>query len=228
MGYKNKSHNITELKQNPRSTMSLYACLHRFIIFPLVVYIAHYFMPVPSDNQVNWRHYIFAHTIFSWFHDYAVPLIEQCVHGKSIVVDMSILLILFILMLYFYVISYVTIVVIEPDRYLTTFIMFSKEKNQYTKLYKELNGSPPPNVYILNFRYNNIYECSICMDEFCKLSHGNESILHCGHRYHSSCLRQWELQQFHDDPYSNYHCPLCNSQYIWMKKYQYIYTIQHC
>ena len=202
--------------------------LDRFFIFPLTICLLHYFWPIPADNQVTWRHYIFSHMLYSWYWDFAVPFINAHFYDQSILADICILLILFMLMTCWYWICYAIIVVFEPDRYLTTFIMSSKENHQYNILYKKLNGPPPPNVYALNFRYNNIYDCGICMDEFCILSHGNETLLHCGHRYHSSCLRQWELQQFYDYPYLNYHCPVCKREYDWTQKYHYIYTIQHC
>ena len=47
-------------------------------------------------------------------------------------------------------------------------------------------------------KYNNIYNCIICIDKFCKIKYGKEDILHCGHRYYSLCLRKWEIKQFND------------------------------
>ena len=63
------------------------------------------------------------------------------------------------------------------------------------------------------------------MDEFCKLIHGEETILSCGHRYHHHCLRHWEVEQCKNNPYIEYKCPLCQQHYTWREKYIYTYTI---
>ena len=101
--------------------------------------------------------------------------------------------------------------------------MIKMENHRYNYLYKALNGPPPSKVYELNFQFDNIYECGICIDKFCKLQNGDESILKCGHRYHELCLREWELIQFKNNPYSSYQCPLCRKEYGWRDKYNYIY-----
>ena len=95
----------------------------------------------------------------------------------------------------------------------------------YDYSYQIINGPVPPNVYQLNFKYDNIYNCGICIDPFCKISHGDECILSCGHRYHSDCLRKWELEQFNKNPYHLYQCPSCRQSYNWHQKWNYTYTL---
>ena len=116
---------------------------------------------------------------------------------------------------------------VRPDDRFFAWILSSIENHKYDDLYKILNRSPSPKIYESNFKYNNIYNCYICIDEFCKLWYGNEAILHCGHRYHSNCLRKWELEQFRNNPYAYYKCPMCQKLYDWKQKYQYIYTIKY-
>ena len=95
----------------------------------------------------------------------------------------------------------------------------------YEYLYPIINGPVPPNVYQLNFQYNNIYECHICLDPFCKLSYGDECVLKCGHRFHSGCLREWELNQLYTNHHESYKCAICQTSYNWHDKWEYKYTI---
>ena len=98
------------------------------------------------------------------------------------------------------------------------------KKHKYSQYYQSQNGQPPPNVYQLNFQYNNIYNCAICIDQFCPATQGRETILHCGHRYHSKCLSKWQYQQFENYQYIQW-CPICRQQYDWTQKYDYVYAI---
>ena len=97
----------------------------------------------------------------------------------------------------------------------------------YKYIYQIIMDEPvPPNVYQLNFYYQNIYECHICWDPFCRLSHGDESVLQCGHRFHADCLREWELVQLYRDPYGGCKCPTCQQPYDYKReKWNYRYTI---
>ena len=120
---------------------------------------------------------------------------------------------------------YVSMELIKLDEILLRLLLSFHENLYYGKLYETRNSSIPQNVYSLNFRYDNIYECNICLNPFCKILHGNEVIVKCGHRYHKDCLRSWELKQFHDNVYGLYKCPTCRSEYNWKSKWNYIYTL---
>ena len=58
-------------------------------------------------------------------------------------------------------------------------------------------------------------DCGICLDP---LSQEQQTILHCGHRYHHSCLRQWELEQY-DMNLNRYRCAYCQRSYRWTQKW---------
>ena len=88
-----------------------------------------------------------------------------------------------------------------------------------------LNGAPPSNVYRLNFQYNNIHNCIICVDEFCPITPGTETILHCGHRYYTHCSFRWQDEQFCCNFQHKQWCPICHQQYNWKQRYYYIYAI---
>ena len=72
-------------------------------------------------------------------------------------------------------------------------------------------------AYAKNFQYNNIKQCDICKESF-ELSRP-QSIIKCGHRFHKSCLNEWEYQSY---PYS---CPICRCRYDLFSKWDYIYCI---
>ena len=91
----------------------------------------------------------------------------------------------------------------------------------YDHLYEIINGPPPTNIYELNVKYDNIYECPMCFDPFCRSSYGDESILSCGHRYHSGCLREWETAQFNRNSQYSKQCPVCKQAYNWHGKWNY-------
>ena len=205
----------------------------QFILFPLALHVATDW-PRTSSNA-DLRPIIWAQLSYMIWKD-IMPITWKAIDEYFVCYDLSIfgsmlIIITSLMVILFYwiiiVISCQIIVYIKPDRYITAFIMSSLEHHRYNNVYSGLNGPAPPNVYELNFKYGNIYECNICMDPFCKLLHGNEDILHCGHRFHSSCLRQWEIQQLKNSPYTKYLCPTCKQKYHWRQKYQYIYAIQY-
>ena len=107
---------------------------------------------------------------------------------------------------------------------------FPLEFSYYLYHQNYLYRSPvPPHVYQLNFHYNNIYECNICLDPFNKITYGNESILGCGHRFHTSCIADWEwdILRVSYDPWNTLcGCPTCRQLYSWNQKWDYMYTIQ--
>ena len=109
----------------------------------------------------------------------------------------------------------------RPDEYIIRLFIQRRESYYYNNRYRE-NGIPPRDIYILNFRHN-INNCRICLDEFDDDDDRRESILHCGHRYHTDCLREWELSQFNRNYSRPYQCALCRKQYDWTQKYDYIH-----
>ena len=137
----------------------------------------------------------------------------------SSIVQIIILLIEFFL--------YDIIMILKPNKAIMQYISSLKwiDFIFYDYLYQIINGPVPLAIYELNFKYNNIYDCGICLDPFCKLSYGDESILSCGHRFHSHCIRKWEMQQFNKNPYNLYQCPCCRQPYNWQKKWNYTYTV---
>ena len=105
-----------------------------------------------------------------------------------------------------------------------------KFNREYCYYQYQLDHSPvPPNIYQLNFHYNNIYECALCLDPFNPITFGNESILHCGHRYHTKCIGDWEwdvLKSSYNPWIKLPTCPMCRGMYTWQQKWNYMYTIQ--
>ena len=97
---------------------------------------------------------------------------------------------------------------------------FSSIENYF---YNDYNGAPPLHLYKLNQKYDNITECGICWDDFNPDSDEKENILDCGHRFHSGCLREWELEQFNMNVYASYKCPHCREYYNWKQKWNYVY-----
>ena len=127
--------------------------------------------------------------------------------------------------------SFFIIVFVKPDRYIYKYIISSRENYKYNQLF--LSQLPPKSVYQKHFRYSNIISnCRICLEPFYAISsssssssssYNTEAILACGHRFHSPCIRQWELIQFTKNPYTHhYQCPLCKQNYNWNTKYHYI------
>ena len=111
-------------------------------------------------------------------------------------------------------------------------LIYTIEFNREYCYYRyQLDRPVPPNVYQLNFHYNNIYECALCLDPFNPITFGNETILHCGHRYHSGCIAEWEwdyILKSSFDPYAwgkSPTCPTCRRIYTWQQKWDYMYTI---
>ena len=204
----------------------------RLVLVPLIVHIVslpYYYLNIV---RFDFRYYFWWQTGIHYGADILYPLFYIYMHTQErnyfIFIDHCVFYILMISILPYGIISYCIIFFIKPDRYLAALIMSSMEKQKYNDSNQQLNGSPPSNIYQLNFKYDNIYECHICMQEFYYLKYGEETILHCGHRYHSSCIRNWELIQFENDPYSNnYKCPSCTKEYNWRQKYKYIYTIKY-
>lgn len=123
----------------------------------------------------------------------------------------------------FLLLSITFILIIKIDKIIINYISFLLIGHKYNDHYQSLNGPPPSNVYALNCQYSNIYNCQICLDKFCKLTNGKETLLHCGHRYHNLCLQRWEQSRLYAD--NKYQCPLCRKRYYWTQKYDYIYTI---
>eukprot|EP01084_Bolivina_argentea_P046405 85459_1 len=132
-----------------------------------------------------------------------------------------------ILTLIMMIVSFITYATFEPDAALKQYISSFYEDIAYGKWYATRNGSIPPNVYQLNFQYNHIYNCPICLEQFDRIHNGKEDILHCGHRFHKTCLREWELHKLEHNPNDLYKCPCCTTKYNWRQKWNYIYTIQH-
>ena len=99
----------------------------------------------------------------------------------------------------------------------------SIERRFYDESQMIVNGEAPESVYKLNIGYSDhIHEdCNICLEALNEVDHGRECIIKCGHRFHHSCLRQWELCQFHNNPYQPYSCPICKQQYDWREKWQF-------
>ena len=87
------------------------------------------------------------------------------------------------------------------------------------------------NAYRLNFRYNNIHECGICLESF-NLNE-SQTLLYCGHRYHSSCINRWKQQQMIGGQnlytlYNHKHsCPTCRESYNRYQEWDYRYCIGH-
>ena len=200
----------------------------RFVLIPLIMHIVtipYYFFDIIC---FDFRYYFWWQTQISLAADIVCPLCVLLVDPHTKDLNSCTFLILMMSGFICSIISFCIIMIIKPDRYLAAYFMSSMEKHKYNHLYKQLNGSPPSNIYQLNCKYDNIYECNICMQEFNHLKYEDESILHCGHRFHSSCIRNWELIQFENDPYSNnYKCPACTKEYNWKQKYKYDYTIKH-
>ena len=93
----------------------------------------------------------------------------------------------------------------------------------YDYVYDAINGPIPPNVYELNFTYNHLLDCSICTDPFS--IYEPQTIIKCGHRFHSDCLRQWEMIQFNNNPFGAYKCPFCQNAYDWRDRWRYQYAL---
>eukprot|EP01084_Bolivina_argentea_P054049 99144_1 len=91
----------------------------------------------------------------------------------------------------------------------------------YTRCY-EYNRRAPKILYELNMKYDNSGQCTVCFRKYKKVSHRKEDILHCGHRFHAKCLRKWELQQFKQNAFKSYRCPVCRTSYHWKQKWRYV------
>ena len=125
-----------------------------------------------------------------------------------------------------YMLWFILAMYVKPDGWIYQYFISSRENLKYNHYF--LDCSPPTFVYSSNFRFNNIYNCSICLESFNGPLYEIEVILKCGHRFHSQCIRKWELIQFSTNPYNDYyHCPLCKKKYDWKTKYHYIYTISY-
>ena len=109
---------------------------------------------------------------------------------------------------------------------LTKYILSWFEQLNYHYLYEIKNGLPPSSIYRLNLKFDNVNDCYICLQQFDRRGHGKEDILKCGHRFHKSCLRTWELHQFDLDHLKMYKCPICTSKYDWKNKWNYKYLVQ--
>ena len=129
-------------------------------------------------------------------------------------------------LLYNHILWFFIAIYTKPDAFIYQYFILRWENSAYN--YHFLHQLPPKFVYSSNFRYNNIYSCRICLESFDGPLYGIEAILICGHRFHSQCIRKWELIQFSKNPYNDYYlCPLCKKDYNWKTKYNYIYTINH-
>eukprot|EP01084_Bolivina_argentea_P244710 409886_1 len=97
------------------------------------------------------------------------------------------------------------------DNKITKYIFASFEKQLFEYDYKFKNGPVPPSVYLQHYHDENIFDCAICLDSFGKTS---QTILRCGHRFHSKCLRIEELRHYNNHPYLYplYICPMCALQ----------------
>ena len=106
---------------------------------------------------------------------------------------------------------------------LVAFVMSRREKILYDHFYTIHNGTAPESVYKLHIRYSDRVDedCNICLQPLNQVDHDRECIIKCGHRFHHSCLRQWELNQFHTCWYDPYSCPLCKQEYDWKEKWQF-------
>ena len=165
---------------------------------------------------INYRFYCY---YYINFYPVMILLIDEFIKNNESFVPRVIYFSLAILMV-------ITNIMIKPDRFIYKYFISSWENLKYNNYF--LNKLPPKFVYSSNFRYNNIYKCSICLESFNGPLYEIEVILKCGHRFHSQCIRNWELIQFSTNPYRDYyHCALCKKNYDWKTKYHYIYTITY-
>ena len=96
----------------------------------------------------------------------------------------------------------------------------------YYDLYKMPRGPIPRNVRYRNIiQYNNTKSCTICLGIFCVLCKPYESILKCGHRFHSICLWRWEVTQYDRNENQPFQCPTCIQTYNWKDKWHYDYGV---
>lgn len=94
------------------------------------------------------------------------------------------------------------------------------EKYRYDSYQDQINNRAPKEVLALNHQFNHgICTCGICLELLTETQ--SRSILHCGHGFHRSCLRKWELARFRMKPYTTYKCPGCNKQYGHKQKWCY-------
>ena len=203
----------------------------RFILPPIGLFMLFkiVFAIVVPQHQFGIRDYLFYQCIYLLSIDVPEAIVYPYLNYENTIATYCIIIIMYFVaccigaVLWHYL-------VMEPsdlDRYFVAYMMGLMENYKYNNLYRILNGPPPPNVYQLNFNYNHIYDCHICMDQFCKIKHGQETILNCGHRFHSLCLRDWELEQFRNNSYPKYQCPECRRKYNWRQKYEYVYMIKY-
>ena len=94
----------------------------------------------------------------------------------------------------------------------------------YAKIKQLLSKS-----YALNFESKDIYDCPICLDPF-YIKHA-QTILHCGHRYHTSCITKWKHQEIIQNVYTKYNdkhsCPICYAPYNRYQQWNYLYCIDY-
>eukprot|EP01084_Bolivina_argentea_P280844 480370_1 len=101
------------------------------------------------------------------------------------------------------------------------FIVLWFENLLYDKLFSFYNKPAPLNICVLNEKSTNKHQCAICLEPFNTLLYGIECILKCGHKYHKTCLRKWELSQIniHMNPINGHKCALCKTSYSFMNKW---------
>ena len=109
------------------------------------------------------------------------------------------------------------------DEPLIRYFLLWIENYFYNNYYQRYNRSMPSHLYEMNERFENNVDCAICWDIFDEYGDEKEIILKCGHRFHGSCLREWELEQFDINIYESYKCPICRSNYNFRYKWNYIY-----
>lgn len=64
--------------------------------------------------------------------------------------------------------------------------------------------------------------CAICLDEYAPNSYHNQTLLWCGHRYHTNCLSLYENALNQSQQNDIFRCPSCRNKYrISLHKYQY-------
>ena len=84
------------------------------------------------------------------------------------------------------------------------------------------------NAYKLNFEFKNTINCSICFDPLRDYTSRRESILHCGHRFHTSCLKHWERRITANNTFYEIRwCAICRKKYTRYQRWQYKYCIQN-
>ena len=62
-------------------------------------------------------------------------------------------------------------------------------------------------------------KCMICLESLLSDNIDQNTLLICGHIFHKQCIREWELQQFTENPSKLYSCPICKTEYDWNQKF---------